>query len=90
MAIRMTFHGASTKDDEGFLDGQLGEAIIVADGTASDPLERTGFYRLVATSACVVRAGADLTDAAGGEYWPQGTIETRRFIKGQIVAVDAS
>lgn len=90
MAIRMTFHAVTGKDDEAIIYGQIGEAVVVADGTVSDPVLQTGIYRMVAVGESLVRIGPDdLEDADGGEDWPDRTVELRRIIRGQVVAVGA-
>lgn len=90
MAIRMTFHGETTKFGELTLDGQLADAVVVADGAVSDPVAKSGIYRIVATTPSLVRIGPDtITSATAGEHWPQNTVELRRIVKGQVVAVNA-
>jgi len=86
MAISATLKAVQSRD---VLEGaQIGTAVAVADGAVSDPLDQ-GFYRLIATGACRVRIGPDLTDATGGEYWPEGHFETLFIREGHVIAVDA-
>lgn len=93
MAIEATFHGFRPVDAGGFatgyLPGQTGAAIAVADGTVSAALAEGGVFRIAATSACRVVFGEDPANATGGEYWPQGRVETRTLAKGHKIAVDA-
>ena len=93
MAIEATFHGFRPVDAGGYgtthLPKQEAAAIVVANDAVSAALTDGGVYRIAATSACRVVFGTDPADATGGEYWPQGRVETRTLAAGDKIAVDA-
>lgn len=85
MAISITRHTLGHRD---YYGEQLADAVAVADAAVSSALTG-GVYRIVATTASVVRIGSGLSDATGGEVWPAGTVEARRIPDGFVVACDA-
>lgn len=86
MAITITRHGLGARD---YFGDQQADAITVADAAVSSALTG-GFYRIIATTASVVRIGPEgLANANGGEVWPTGTIEGRRIPDGYVIACNA-
>lgn len=85
MAISITRHTLGNRD---FYGEQLADAVAVADAAVSAALPE-GLYRIVATTASVIRIGSGLSDATGGEVWPAGTVEARRVPAGFVIACDA-
>jgi len=86
MAISITCHAIGQRD---FAGEQLADAISVADGAVSSALPG-GRYRIVATSASVIRIGASgLANANGGEVWPSGAIDVRAIHDGFVIACNA-
>jgi len=87
MAVTLTYNDITRR--WGHARGaQMGDAIEVADGSTAD-IDRSGLYRVIATSPSTVRFGKGLSDATGGEPWPQDHVEQVYLLKGQMVAVDA-
>jgi hypothetical protein len=85
MAITITRHTAGARD---FFGQQLADSITVADGAVSAALTG-GLYRVVATTASVIRIGDALANANGGEVWPIGTIDARTIPQGWVIACNA-
>jgi len=85
MAISITRHTLPGRDYTG---EQLADAITVADAGVSAALPG-GLYRIVATSASVIRIGPALANANGGEVWPAGTIDHRQVPNGFVIACNA-
>lgn len=85
MAISITRHNLGLRD---YYGEQLADSIAVADGAVSAALP-AGLYRIVATTASVVRVGDGIEDADGGEAWPEGTIDERRVPDGFVIACNA-
>lgn len=91
MAIEYTFHGSSNNsrnsDDVDALTSQNGAAVAVANGAAGAVLTLSGLYRIVATSACRVRAGVGQTNGSGGAIFAEGRVEVWRLRKGENIGV---
>lgn len=85
MAISITRHSLGARD---YYGSQLADSIAVADGAASAALP-AGIYRIVATTASVIKIGSALANANGGEVWPAGTIDARRVPEGFVIACNA-
>jgi hypothetical protein len=85
MAISITRHSLGARDYTG---EQLADAIAVADAAVSGALPG-GLYRIVATTASVIRIGGGLANANGGEVWPAGTIDHRQIPAGFVIACNA-
>ena len=85
MAISITRHTLGARD---YYGAQEANSITVADGAVSAALP-AGIYRIVATSASVIRIGDGLSNANNGEVWPVGTIDARRVPEGWVIACNA-
>lgn len=85
MAISITRHTLGQRD---YYGEQLADSITVADGAVSSALPG-GIYRIVATSASVIRIGSGLANANSGEVWPVGTIDARAVPNGFVIACNA-
>lgn len=85
MAITITPHQKGRRDVFG---AQTGDSIDVADGGVSAALTG-GLYRVKATTASVIRIGADPSDATNGEPLDAGETEARMIPDGFKIACDA-
>jgi hypothetical protein len=85
MAISITRHAQPQRD---FFGEQLADSIAVADAAVSSALPG-GFYRIVATTASVIRIGDGLANANGGEVWPAGMVDARTIPAGFVIACNA-
>lgn len=85
MAISITRHSLGARD---YYGEQLADSIAVADAGVSAALTG-GIYRIVATTASVIKIGPSLANANGGEVWPAGTIDARRVPDGHVIACNA-
>lgn len=65
------------------------DTVTIADGD-TETLTENGLYLIKATSACVVRCKAGITDATGGRNWAEGEKEVRYLLADTVVAVDAA
>lgn len=101
MAIEMTPHngppvdgGASVAVLRAQPPGAAGDMVAVADGSVSEPVVRSGLYRIFALSNVRVRAGrttsgAALANANGGFAMMANSVEVIWLQNGDVVACAA-